>query len=58
MAFAVLHGLGNGILTIAKGTLPLLFFGENGYGQRPGFRMGPAGIGKAGEAVRFEPGCL
>ena len=25
--FAVLHGAGNGILTIAKGTLPLVLFG-------------------------------
>ena len=25
--FAILHGAGNGILTIAKGTLPLVLFG-------------------------------
>ena len=25
--FAILHGAGNGILTIAKGTLPLALFG-------------------------------
>ena len=35
--FALLHGFGNGILTIAKGTLPLLFFGAQGYGARQGF---------------------
>ena len=29
-AFAVLHGLGNGIMTIAKGTLPLAIFGPRG----------------------------
>jgi predicted MFS family arabinose efflux permease len=36
-AFAVLHGLGNGILTIAKGTLPLALFGPAGYGARQGW---------------------
>jgi predicted MFS family arabinose efflux permease len=41
-AFAVLHGLGNGILTIAIGTLPLLVFGSKGYGQRQGWLMVPA----------------
>ena len=38
-AFAVLHGLGNGILTIAIGTLPLLIFGAKGYGERQGLLM-------------------
>ena len=33
-AFALLHGAGNGILTIANGTLPLVLFGPHGYGQR------------------------
>ena len=33
-AFAILHGMGNGILTIAKGTLPLHVFGPVGYGAR------------------------
>ncbi|HEX8989145.1 MAG TPA: MFS transporter [Rhodocyclaceae bacterium] len=36
-AFAVLHGAGNGLLTIAKGTLPLAIFGPAGYGARLGF---------------------
>lgn len=43
-AFAVLHGVGNGILTIAIGTLPLLIFGSKGYGQRQGLLMIPARI--------------
>jgi hypothetical protein len=30
-AFAVLHGAGNGLLTIAKGTVPLAIFGPVGY---------------------------
>jgi hypothetical protein len=32
--FAVMHGAGNGILTIANGTLPLVLFGTKRYGQR------------------------
>ncbi|BDI03472.1 MFS transporter [Sphaerotilus microaerophilus] len=46
-AFAVLHGLGNGILTIAKGTLPLVYFGPAGYGRRQGWLMMPARIAQA-----------
>jgi hypothetical protein len=34
--FALLHGAGNGLLTIAKGTLPLALFGAQGYGARQG----------------------
>jgi len=34
--FSVLHGAGNGLITIAKGTLPLVLFGASGYGQRQG----------------------
>lgn len=51
--FAVLHGLGNGILTIAIGTLPLLFFGAAGYGERQGFLMVPARIVQAGAPFLF-----
>jgi predicted MFS family arabinose efflux permease len=39
--FVMLHGLGSGILTIAKGTLPLAFFGPSGYGARQGWLMLP-----------------
>ena len=45
--FAVLHGAGNGILTIAKGTLPLALFGPQAYGQRQGLLMVPARIAQA-----------
>ncbi len=45
--FAVLHGAGNGILTIAKGTLPLVLFGPQGYGQRQGWLMMPARAAQA-----------
>ena len=34
--FAVVHGAGNGMITIAKGTLPLAIFGPAGYGYRQG----------------------
>ncbi len=34
--FAMLHGAGNGMITIARGTLPLALFGPAGYGERTG----------------------
>lgn len=46
-AFALLHGAGNGILTIAKGTLPLALFGPAGYGQRQGLLVMPARLAQA-----------
>lgn len=45
--FAILHGAGNGILTIAKGTLPLVLFGPQAYGERQGLLMVPARIAQA-----------
>lgn len=45
--FAILHGAGNGILTIAKGTLPLVLFGAQAYGARQGWLMLPARIAQA-----------
>jgi MFS family permease len=41
-AFAILHGAGNGMITIAKGTLPLALFGPRGYGLRSGLLSSPA----------------
>ncbi|AEG93458.1 MFS transporter [Ramlibacter tataouinensis] len=46
-AFALLHGAGNGIMTIANGTLPLLLFGPHGYGERQGLLMMPARFAQA-----------
>lgn len=46
-AFGLLHGAGNGILTIAKGTLPLALFGPQGYGHRQGVLMVPARVAQA-----------
>lgn len=51
--FVILHGLGNGILTIAIGTLPLKVFGAQGYGQRQGWLMVPARILQAGSPYLF-----
>jgi len=36
MLFAILHGAGNGLITIAKGTLTLSIFGAQGYGVLQG----------------------
>lgn len=51
--FTVLHGAGNGILTIAKGTLPLAFFGPAGYGERQGLMMAPARVAQAFAPLLF-----
>jgi predicted MFS family arabinose efflux permease len=40
--FTVLHGMGNGIMTIVKGTLPLAIFGPLGYGARQGLLSAPS----------------
>lgn len=45
--FGLLHGGGNGILTIVKGTLPLALFGPQGYGRRQGLMMAPARVAQA-----------
>jgi hypothetical protein len=34
--FVLLHGAGNGLITIAKGVLPLALFGPQGYGVLQG----------------------
>jgi MFS family permease len=44
VAFALLHGAGNGMITIAKGTLPLALFGPQGYGLRSGTLSMPARV--------------
>jgi MFS family permease len=40
--FVVLYGAGNGLLTIARGTVPLAVFGPHGYGRRTGLLGAPA----------------
>ena len=53
MAFALLHGAGNGLLTIAKGTLPLAIFGPAGYGLRNGILAAPARAAQATSPLIF-----
>lgn len=42
MVFAAMYGAGNGLLTIARGTVPLALFGPQGYGARTGLLGAPA----------------
>ncbi|MHB1200201.1 MAG: MFS transporter [Polaromonas sp.] len=51
--FTLLHGLGNGVLTIAKGTLPLVLFGTLDYGARQGLLMVPARFAQASAPYLF-----
>jgi MFS family permease len=51
--FVLLHGGGNGLLTIARGTLPLALFGAAGYGLRTGTLAAPARILQGGAPVLF-----
>ncbi len=53
LVFTLLHGAGNGVLTVAKGTLPLLYFGATGYGERQGLLMLPARVAQALAPVAF-----
>ena len=46
-AFAVLHGMGNGVMTIARGVLPLALFGPHGYGARQGWLVMPSRVASA-----------
>jgi predicted MFS family arabinose efflux permease len=51
--FALLHGAGNGILTIARGTVPLAIFGPKNYGYRLGLLGAPARIAQASAPLLF-----
>ena len=46
-AFAIFYGAGNGLLTIARGTVPLAVFGPRGYGERTGLLGAPARAAQA-----------
>jgi MFS family permease len=46
-AFAIFYGAGNGLLTIARGTVPLAVFGPDGYGERTGLLGAPARAAQA-----------
>ena len=54
VAFVMLHGAGNGMLTIARGTLPLALFGAAGYGLRTGILVAPTRILQGGAPLLFE----
>lgn len=45
--FVLIHGGGNGLLTITRGTLPLALFGPVGYGRRQGLITAPARAAQA-----------
>jgi MFS family permease len=45
--FVLIHGAGNGMLTIVRGTLPLALFGPVGYGHRQGLITAPARASQA-----------
>jgi MFS family permease len=51
--FAVFHGAGNGILTIARGTLPLAIFGPRNYAYRLGIIGAPARMAQAAAPLAF-----
>jgi predicted MFS family arabinose efflux permease len=51
--FAVFHGTGNGILTIARGTLPLAIFGPDHFGYRLGIIGAPARMAQAAAPLAF-----
>lgn len=52
-AFTLLHGAGNGLLTIARGTLPLALFGPTGYGFRQGTIGAAARLSQAAAPIAF-----
>ncbi len=51
--FAIFHGAGNGVLTIARGTLPLSIFGPENYGYRLGIIGAPARTAQAMAPLLF-----
>lgn len=52
--FTVAHGAGNGVMTIANGTLPLYLFGAGGFGMRQGLLMMPARFMQAAAPFLFD----
>jgi MFS family permease len=51
--FAIAYGAGNGMITIARGTLPLAIFGPSGYGLRTGLLSVPARLAVAAAPFLF-----
>lgn len=51
--FTVMHGVGIGLMTIIKGTLPLALFGAAGFGRRSGLLEAPSRVAQAIAPVLF-----
>jgi len=51
--FAIFHGAGNGVITIARGTLPLAIFGPQNYAYRLGLIGAPARMTQAVAPLLF-----
>jgi MFS family permease len=51
--FTIVHGAGNGLFTIARGTLPLALFGPRDYGLRLNLLMVPGRITQAASPFLF-----
>lgn len=51
--FTVMHGVGVGLMTIIKGTLPLALFGAAGFGRRSGLLEAPSRVAQASAPVLF-----
>lgn len=51
--FAICHGAGNGIVTIARGTLPLAIYGPVNYGYRLGVLGAPSRVAQAAAPLAF-----
>jgi len=51
--FVILYGCGNGLFTIARGSLPLAVFGAGGYGARLGLISMPSRFLSAGAPFGF-----
>jgi MFS family permease len=51
--FAIFHGAGNGVITIARGTLPLAIFGPKNYAYRLGLIGMPARMAQAPAPLLF-----
>ncbi|HZU89323.1 MAG TPA: MFS transporter, partial [Stellaceae bacterium] len=51
--FALLYGAGNGMITIAKGSLPLALFGPIGFGRRSGVLAAPARLAQSAAPFLF-----
>jgi predicted MFS family arabinose efflux permease len=52
-AFAIFYGAGNGLLTIARGTVPLAVFGPHAFGERTGLLGAPARASQAFAPLLF-----